>query len=111
VGPYNCTIDPHYSSESLLTCYTAVGIAGDYQVTVQSAPDSISPFAVATTCCYSYSAWATPTLEAVVPAAGPAGTSITIIGEPVSVLQNTDYGCDSIGAQVYTEDCLSGKSV
>ncbi|GFH23935.1 uncharacterized protein HaLaN_21635, partial [Haematococcus lacustris] len=83
VGPYPCSVIPHLSSNSLVTCETSPGASGNYPVTVLVDGRSSD-----TECCFSYSSEFTPTLRAAVPSAGPPGQQMTIYGRATWTLNN-----------------------
>ncbi|KAL6747058.1 hypothetical protein V8C86DRAFT_3034101 [Haematococcus lacustris] len=108
VGPYPCSVIPHLSSNSLVTCETSPGASGNYPVTVLVDGRSSD-----TECCFSYSSEFTPSgccagselrehqlreltvllflaaaLRAAVPSAGPPGQQMTIYGRATWTLNN-----------------------
>ncbi|KXZ54727.1 hypothetical protein GPECTOR_4g796 [Gonium pectorale] len=85
VGQYPCTIIGHYSSSEVVTCETSPGLVGTYIVTVVVGEDD--PVSVWG---FSYTGDYTPTLQAVVPSAGPPGSPVFLYGDYTWTLRYRD---------------------
>ncbi|GAX81120.1 hypothetical protein CEUSTIGMA_g8554.t1 [Chlamydomonas eustigma] len=97
IGPYQCNVINHLTSDTVITCETVAGSAGAYSLTVLVDGTSSD-----NQCCFSYSDSLTPTLKAVQPAAGPPGSNVQIYGADV---WQVDYDC-SQWSYITTDPCV-----